>query len=318
MDVFPGHLELSRPLRQPAVAIGNFDGVHLGHQRLLAAARAAAGKDGESAVLTFEPHPVRVLAPKLAPPLLVTPARKLELIAAQGIDVTVVEPFTPELAASSPEWFVEELLVRGLGARHVVVGYDFTYGQKRGGNVDSLRAAGARHGFDVEVVQAVTVDGLVASSTKVREFVLEGNVAGARMLLGRPFDVDGKVVRGAGRGRTIGVPTANVVVDGELLPKPGVYAARVRPDGGERWYDAAVNLGTNPTFVTGGALSLEAHLLDFDADLYDRRLRVGFVARLRDERRFTAIDELVAQIRRDIDAVREAARNRSAQDQDHG
>jgi riboflavin kinase/FMN adenylyltransferase len=314
MDVFPGHLAMSRPLRQPAVAIGNFDGVHLGHQRLLAAARQAAGSAGESAVLTFEPHPARVLAPRLAPPLLVTPARKLELIAAQGIDACVVEPFTTELAGWSPDWFVEELLVRGLGARHIVVGYDFTYGQKRAGNVDSLRAAGERHGFDVEVVNAVAVDGLVASSTKVREFVLEGNVAGAAMLLGRPFDVDGKVVRGAGRGRTIGVPTANVAVDGELLPKPGVYAARVRPEGGDTWYDAAVNLGTNPTFVQAGALSLEAHLLDFDADLYDSRLRVAFVARLRDERRFTAIDELVAQIRRDIASVREAARNRTPQD----
>jgi riboflavin kinase/FMN adenylyltransferase len=319
MDVFPGHLAMSRPLRQPAVAIGNFDGVHLGHQRLLAAARAAAGASGESAVLTFEPHPVRVLAPQLAPPLLVTPARKLELIAAQGIDACVVEPFTAELAASSPAWFVEELLVRGLGARHIVVGYDFTYGQKRAGTVDSLRAAGRQHGFDVEVVNAVAVDGLVASSTKVREFVLEGNVAGAAMLLGRPFDVDGKVVRGAGRGRTIGVPTANVVIDGELLPRPGVYAARVQRLGAGTgagaadgaWYDAAVNLGTNPTFVAGGALSLEAHLLDFDADLYDSRLRVAFVARLRDERRFTAIDELVAQIRRDIAAVREAARTRT-------
>ena len=316
MDVFPGHLALSRPLRQPAVAIGNFDGVHLGHQRLLAAARAAAGASGESAVLTFEPHPVRVLAPQLAPPLLVTPARKLELIAQQGIDACVVEPFTAELAGSSPAWFVEELLVRGLGARHIVVGYDFTYGQKRAGTVDSLRAAGKQHGFDVEVVNAVAVDGLVASSTKVREFVLEGNVAGAAMLLGRPFDVDGQVVRGAGRGRTIGVPTANVVIDGELLPRPGVYAARVRPEGSDKdtWYDAAVNLGTNPTFVQAGALSLEAHLLDFDADLYDQRLRVAFVARLRDERRFTAIDELVAQIRRDISAVREAARTRTRQD----
>lgn len=314
MDVFPGHLAMSRPLRQPAVAIGNFDGVHLGHQRLLAAARAAAGPSGESAVLTFEPHPARVLAPRLAPPLLVTPARKLELIAAQGIDACVVEPFTTELAGWSPAWFVEELLVRGLGARHIVVGYDFTYGQKRAGNVDSLRAAGRQHGFEVEVVNAVAVDGLVASSTKVREFVLEGNVAGAAMLLGRPFDVDGKVVRGAGRGRTIGVPTANVVIDGELLPRPGVYAARVAPAGQDTWYDAAVNLGTNPTFVQGGALSLEAHLLDFDADLYDSRLRVAFVARLRDERRFTAIDELVAQIRRDIASVREAARSRTRQD----
>ncbi len=318
MDVFPGHLSLSRPLRQPAVAIGNFDGVHLGHQRLLARARAAAQTlAGEAVVLTFEPHPAKVLAPQLAPPLLVTPARKLELIAAQGIDACVVEPFTGELASSSPEWFSDQLLARSLGARHIVVGYDFTYGQKRAGNVDSLRAAGKRLGFEVEVVTAVSIDGLVASSTKVREFVLEGNVVGARMLLGRPFDVDGRVVRGAGRGRTIGVPTANVAIDGELLPRPGVYAARVQRlgAGADTWYDAAVNLGTNPTFVQGGVLSLEAHLLDFDSDIYDERIRVAFVARLRDERRFTSIDELVAQIKRDIDSVREAAR--AAKDPGH-
>jgi len=220
----------------------------------------------------------------------------------------VVEPFTTELASSSAEWFTDELLARGLGARHIVVGYDFTYGQKRAGNVDSLRAAGARLGFEVEVVTAVATSGLVASSTKVREFVLEGNVAGARMLLGRPFDVDGRVVRGAGRGRTIGVPTANVFIDGELLPKPGVYAAKVQrltpaPDG--IWHDAAVNLGTNPTFVQGDTLSLECHLLDFDADLYDERVRVAFYTRLREERRFASIDELVAQIKRDIESVRQ-------------
>jgi riboflavin kinase/FMN adenylyltransferase len=320
MDVFPGHRSLSRLLRQPAVAIGNFDGVHLGHQRLLERARAAAARaGGESVVLTFEPHPAKVLAPKLAPPLLATPARKLELIAAEGMDVCVVEPFDGQLAASSPDWFTDELLARGLGAKHVVVGYDFTYGQKRAGTVDTLRAAGARLGFDVEVVSAVSQDGLVASSTKVREFVLEGNVAGARVLLGRPFDVDGRVVRGAGRGRTIGVPTANVAIDGELLPRPGVYAGRVRRlgDASGRWVDAAINLGTNPTFVQAGALSLEAHLLDFQEDIYDERVRVAFVARLRDEQRFASIDALIAQIQRDIQSVREAARAQRDSD-DHG
>jgi riboflavin kinase/FMN adenylyltransferase len=320
MDVFPGHRSLSRTLREPAVAIGNFDGVHLGHQRLLERARAAAKtRGGEAVVLTFEPHPAKVLAPALAPPLLVTPARKLELIAAQGMDACVVEPFTAELAGSSPEWFTDELLARGLGVRHIVVGYDFTYGAKRAGNVESLRAAGQRLGFGVEVVSAVSKDGLVASSTKVREFVLEGNVAGARMLLGRPFDVDGRVVRGAGRGRTIGVPTANVAVDGEILPRPGVYAGLVGRlgDTSGAVHHAAINLGTNPTFVSGGALSLEAHLLDFTGDIYDERVRVAFVARLRDEQRFPSIDALIAQIQRDIQSVREAARtNRDSED--HG
>ncbi len=286
----------------------------------MASARTAAARlGGEAVVLTFEPHPAKLLAPELAPSLLVTAARKLELIAEQRIDACVVEPFTHELAGSSPEWFADDFLARGLGARHIVVGYDFTYGQKRAGTVDTLRAAGRQLGFEVEVVAAVSIAGLVASSTKVREFVLEGNVVGARVLLGRSFDVDGVVVRGAGRGRTIGVPTANLVVDGELLPKPGVYAARVRRlgDASGMWYDAAVNLGTNPTFVRDGKLSLEAHLLDFETDIYDERLRVAFVARLRDERRFASVDELIAQIERDTLAAREAARTQRTPD-DHG
>jgi riboflavin kinase/FMN adenylyltransferase len=309
MEVFSGHQQLPRPLRAPAVAIGNFDGVHLGHQRLMQTALAEArALGGEAVVLTFDPHPAKVLAPQLAPPLLTTRARKLELVAAQGIDACLLEPFTRELAATTPDAFVERLLVGGLGARHVVVGYDFTYGQKRSGTVETLRAAGARLGFAVTVVPAVAIDGLVASSTKVRELLLEGNVAGARTLLGRPFDVDGPVVAGAGRGRTIGIPTANVAVEGEILPRTGVYAVRVRSLGepGAPARDAIANLGVNPTFVKDGALSLEAHVFDFSGDLYGQRLRVEFVARLRDERRFASVDELVAQIRRDMTAAREA------------
>jgi riboflavin kinase/FMN adenylyltransferase len=305
MEVVQGHGARTRNLRKAVVAIGNFDGVHVGHKALVAEARRRADeRGGEVVVLTFEPHPARVLAPHLAPPLLVSLPRKLELLEAAGVDVTVVEPFTPALAATSAEAFVDDLLVSGLGATHVVVGYDFTYGQKRSGTIESLRAAGERRGFGVSVVPAVTVDGLVASSTKVREFVLEGNVEGARALLARDFDVDGVVVRGAGRGRTIGVPTANVAAETQLLPRPGVYAGRLMVLGEPRWHGAAVNLGSNPTFVEAGTLSLEAHVLDFSGDLYDRRVRVAFVARIRDEQRFSAIDRLIEQIRRDIDTSR--------------
>jgi riboflavin kinase/FMN adenylyltransferase len=293
-----------------AVAIGNFDGVHVGHQRLLALAGERARAGGlASAVLTFEPHPARVLAPALAPPLLITPARKRELIAAAGIDHLVLEPFTPELAALSPEAFVERILVAGLGAREVIVGYDFTYGRHRAGNIDTLRADGAARGFAVHVVPQVTVHGLVASSTKIREFLLEGNVEGARLLLGRDFDCDGTVVRGAGRGRAIGVPTANLAVEGEVLPRPGIYAVRARVGGD--WHPAAASLGTNPTFVEGGPLTLEVHLLDLDRDLYDQRLRVAFHARLRDEARYPSAEALVAQIRRDIEAARTALKEGS-------
>lgn len=311
MDTYRGTSSLGRRLREPVVAIGNFDGVHIGHQQLLALARdRARARGGEAVVLTFDPHPARVLAPHLAPPLLSTLPRKLELLAEHGIDACVVEPFTRELASLPAGDFVDQVLCDALDAREVVVGYDFTYGRGRGGTIETLRASGAERGFAVHVVPAVTVDGLVASSTKIREFVLEGKVDGARMLLGRELTVDGRVIRGAGRGRSIGVPTANVAVEGEILPKPGVYAAHltVLDEPGATPRPAVANLGVNPTFVAAGALSLEAHVLDWEGDLYDRRVRIGFTKRLRDEERFPSVDALVAQIRRDIEAARASLR----------
>jgi len=304
-----------RALRSPAVAIGNFDGVHVGHRALLALALAGArARGGEAAVLTFEPHPAKVLAPTLAPPLISGLERKLELFAEAGMDACALVPFTPEVAAHRAEAFEGEILARALGVREVVVGHDFTYGRRREGTADTLRAAGAARGFAVTVVPPVTVDGLVASSTKIRELLLEGNVEGARVLLGRPFDVDGTVVRGDGRGRRIGVPTTNVAAEAELLPRPGVYGAHVTvlgEPGLPAPRAAVVNLGVNPTFVAAGKLSLEAHLLDFAGDLYDRRVRVAFDFRLRGEERFADADALVAQIRRDIDTAR--ARFRGAE-----
>lgn len=309
MDIFRGHSSLPRRLRDPVVAIGNFDGVHRGHAALFEQARRHAHHlHGEAVVLTFDPHPAKVLAPSYAPPLITTTARKLELIAATGVDVTVLEPFDRAFASRSPEAFVREVLADGLGARHVVVGYDFTFGQKRSGTVELLGELGPRHGFEVTVVPPVSVDGIVCSSTKVREFVLEGRVDGAALLLGRDHEVEGEVVRGAGRGRTIGVPTANVAAETELVPKLGVYAGWAeRVDGGERsgerWM-AAINVGTNPTFVDSRTVSVEAHLLDCDEELYGARLRLGFVRRLRDEARFPSREALVAQIRRDVDETR--------------
>ncbi len=220
-------------LERPVVAIGNFDGVHVGHRALLghAVARAHA-LGGEAAVLTFDPHPAKLLAPQLAPPLICTLERKLELFAEAGLDAAVLEPFTRELAALAPEEFVTRILRDGLGASEIVVGYDFTYGKKRAGNVETLRTGA---GVPVHVIPAVTVDGLVASSTKIREFVLAGRVDGAGLLLGRPFDVDGEVVRGAQRGRELGIPTANIAARGELLPRPGIYATESRQAGEEIW-----------------------------------------------------------------------------------
>jgi riboflavin kinase/FMN adenylyltransferase len=305
MDTYRGHTSLSRRLRNAVVAIGNFDGVHRGHAQIFQEARARARElGGEAVVLTFDPHPAKVLAPAYAPPLITPLARKLELIAAEGIDATVVEPFDRAFAARTPDEFVRDVLVDGLGARHVVVGYDFTFGQKRSGTVQRLAELGREHGFGVSVVPPVSVEGIVCSSTKVREFTLEGRVDGAALVLGRAVEVQGEVVHGDGRGRSIGVPTANVKSETELLPKNGVYAGwGERLSDGKRWI-AAINVGTNPTFVAGVNVRVEAHLLDCDEDLYGQRLRVGFVARLRDEERFPSREALVAQIKSDVEATR--------------
>jgi riboflavin kinase/FMN adenylyltransferase len=302
--------QLGRALRNPAVAIGNFDGVHLGHRALLAeAARVARSLGGESVALTFDPHPARFFAPELAPPMLVPLARRIELLHEAGADIVLVEPFTAEFAALPAETFVEQVLGKDIGAKHVVVGADFSFGKGRRGNTALLTSLGQPLGIGLSVIPQVTANGLVCSSTKIREFVLEGRVEGASLLLGRPFELDGKVVHGFGRGRKLGVPTVNLAPEGEILPKPGVYAGRCwRLDGDSTWYAAAISIGTNPTFSGIGQpeMLVEAHLLDFTGDLYGARMRLAFIAHLREQRRFASVDELIVEIGRDIARVRES------------
>jgi riboflavin kinase/FMN adenylyltransferase len=305
--IHPGLDAAAGLLKRGAVAIGNFDGVHLGHQALFARSRNRS----PAVALTFEPHPARVLAPRYAPPLICVPERKRELIAQCGITDLVEQPFTHDLASLAPDAFVR--LVLETGIREVVVGHDFTYGKGRAGSVDTLRAALEKGGAHLTVVPPVSVDGMVCSSTKVREFVLEGRVEAAARLLGRSFDLQGEVVRGAGRGRNLGWPTANIRTANELLPEVGVYAvrARVLPDGAP--LAGAANLGLNPTFRSDAALagaagrpplSLEVHLIDFAQDIYGRTLRVEFVERLRAERRFPGIDALKAAIADDVERAK--------------
>jgi riboflavin kinase/FMN adenylyltransferase len=308
-------------LRHGIIAIGNFDGVHLGHRALFASARArlaqtlGPGKNGPLCALTFEPHPARLLAPALAPPLICSSQRKRELLEQAGVDALIEQPFDRAFAALDPEAFVE--LLAGTGAAAVTVGADFTYGRARSGNVESLRRALEERGVRLHVLPQVTIEGLVISSTKVREFVLAGKVDAAAELLGRPFDLDGEVVRGAGRGRTLGWPTANLKTPAELLPGVGVYAVRAivykghEPDAAIPKLGGAANLGINPTFRAPGAqaggkspLMLEVHLLDFAGDLYGKTLRVEFIQRLREERRFPGPDALKAQITRDVEDAR--------------
>ncbi len=307
--------QASSALRGGAVAIGNFDGVHLGHQRLLVLARERAAEGGRAGVLTFDPHPVRVLRPRFAPPLVTPLPRKLELLAAQGMNVAVVQPFDMAYAATPAEEFVARDLEERLGVRDVVVGWDFTAGHERA-RVDRLRPLLEGRGMALHVVEPVTSDGLVVSSTKIREFLLEGNVEAAADLLTRPYDLDGVVAPGAGRGHGIGFPTANVRTDA-LLPANGVYAIRAQVGGkpgplgpeGAAAHDGVCNVGVKPTVETAGSVGAEAHLFGFDGrDIYGERIRVAFVARLRDERRFPTIEALRAQIADDVDLAKDILR----------
>jgi len=302
MEVFRGHNHASGT-RPAAVAIGNFDGVHLGHRALIARAKQLAeAHDARTVVLTFDPHPAMVFAPSTAPKQLSSLSRRIELLGEAGADVVVVEPFTRELANCAPSAFIDDVVLQSLRAHAVVVGYDFTYGANRAGSTDALRAQGNRAGVEVDVVPAIERDGEVASSTRIRGHLREGNLGAAERLLGRRWDIDGAVVHGAARGRTIGVPTANIAPHSDLAICGGIYAVTLRVDGKE--LPAVASLGTNPTFVEGGAQTLEVHVLDWEGDLYDRDLRTTFVARLRDEAKYDSVDALIAQIHADIAAAR--------------
>jgi len=293
-------IDQAKDLAGCAVALGNFDGVHVGHQALFAEAKRC----GPAVALTFWPHPGKILQPDLAPKLIAGLPRKLELFEAYGLEAAIVQPFSLDYARTPPAVF-EAAVLDGLKARDLVVGTDFTYGARRAGTDETLRAAAAARGASVHVVAPVTVDGVVVSSSKVREYILEGRVSATHRLLGRYFDLDGAVVPGDGRGRTIGIPTANVDTQNELRPAPGVYAVRVRvKSSGGAWLAGAANIGVKPTFG-GGAVTVEVHLLDFEGNLYGQELRVQFIDRIRSERRFASASELVGQIRRDIEVVRE-------------
>jgi len=304
-----GEAAASGMLRGGALAIGNLDGVHLGHRALLDLARELAGGRGRvSGVLTFEPHPVRVLRPRLAPPLLTSLLRKLELLAAAGVEVTVVQPFDLAWAATPAATFVERDL-KALGPADVVVGWDFTAGHERA-RVEALRPLLLASGMALRVVEPVTEGGLTISSTKIREFLLEGNVEGAALLLGRPYDLDGEVVRGAGRGRALGFATANVA-SGGLLPARGVYAVRALVGGvaaggvGATPHAGVCNVGVKPTVDSSGQVTAEVHLFGFDGrDLYGEPVRLAFHARLREERRFPSVEALRTQIAADVERAR--------------
>jgi riboflavin kinase/FMN adenylyltransferase len=290
---------------RPAVTVGNFDVVHRGHQALVAQAVADARAEGGTAVvLTFDPHPSRVLAPERAPATLMTMEQKAERLAALGVDRMAVLPFTPSLAAEPPEEFARRVLHDALEAAAIVVGAGFRFGRGRAGDVALLRRIGHGLSFRVHAMRPVFHQGAPISSTRVREALARGDVEGAAEMIGRPFFVDGTIVRGLARGRTLGIPTANLAPANETLPGNGVYACWFRAGGaGEPLLPAVANVGRRPTFG-GTETTVEAHVLDVDRDMYGRPARLAFQARLRPEQAFPGQEALVAQIRQDIEQAR--------------
>ena len=298
MDILNSLDDLNISLSSSVVTLGNFDGVHLGHRELFRhLVKTSRQLNCPSVVFTFDPHPLKLLAPERAPLLLNTLAEKQRLIAASHVDYLINSPFTKTFAAMPPEQFVDDILLAKLRIKALVVGYDYAFGKGRRGNAEFLKTCGKERGFSVEILQPVGKDGLPYSSTRIRSMVATGDMEGVVRLLGRQYNLEGLVVPGDQRGRELGFPTANLETDKELLPAQGVYAVKVRH--GSQEYSGVVNLGNRPTF-NGRSSTIEVHLLDFSGDLYGQTLRIYFVERLRDELKFTSSEELVNAISADV------------------
>jgi riboflavin kinase / FMN adenylyltransferase len=298
--------QIDRPFKNAVITIGNFDGVHIGHQALFHEVIEKAGEiGGTSIAMTFEPHPLRVLNHNKTLSLITLGEHKLELISASGIDVLICIPFTHEFAAMSATAFVAQLVNR-VGMKAIITGNDYTFGRNREGNVDLLKSLGREMGFEVLIsdwIQASSVKPGRISSTRIRELIAKGKVASAKKLLGRFYQVRGTVVSGRNRGgKLLGFPTANIVLQEELCPKAGVYAVTVECL--DRQFMGVANIGYSPTF-NDNIFTVEVHILDFHNDIYGKHIRVNFVKRIRDEIKFSGIAELSEQIRKDIAYARD-------------
>ena len=299
--------QINKPLRNPILTIGNFDGVHKGHLILFDKVKEKARAiGGQSAVMTFEPHPVKVMMPGNGPPLITPTTQKLKLINDAGIDVIFQIPFTKQFAAISACDFVRNILVEKIGIKGIVVGYDYTFGHNREGNIELLKKMGTDLGFSVTMVGQVKVEDMFVSSTFIRKLVQDGNLPDAKKLLGRNYQICGTVVKGKDRGaRLLGFPTANLKVIDDLTPKTGVYAVTVLIE--DKSYYGVTNIGYNPTFGND-ELSVEVHILDFSGDLPAKTIRVNFIKRLREEKTFESVEALSKQIGRDIVQARKLFR----------
>ena len=309
MELFRDHGQLPRKRKRSAIVIGSFDGLHQGHQYLIRNMLDQAKKnDLLSGVLTFEPHPARALAPGMSPPLLMTYDQKVRALASLAPDFVLAQHFSKDFAQLNATDFVEKVLVESLAAQIVVVGDDFTFGRKRMGHAQDLLKLGQQYGFEVQVVQRLEIEGMIASSTRIRSFLLQGRVRATGLLLGRPYTIEGQIVTGKQRGRKIGYPTANLRTEAELLPARGVYTSHAFCSGWPHGKLSVTNIGVNPTFGAGPQ-TIETHILDFDENIVNRSLALSFRERLRDEVAFTSIEDLVDQIDRDVVRARDLAKS---------
>jgi len=306
-EIIPARMRIIRGLKniverfpKPVLTLGNFDGVHLGHQAIFKkVVEHARMIGGTSIAFTFEPHPLKVLAPDRSPKLLNTFHGKMKLLAASGIDIVICANFTRAFAEQHPEDFARTVLHDQLEVQEIFVGYDYAFGKGREGSIESLKKMGLTYGFEVGVVEAIQVDGIVVSSSTIRELISSGSVDEAAKLLGRDYVLEGEVVHGSHRGHTLGFPTANLHTSNELLPGFGVYAVRATVDG-QRVREGVASIGVRPTF-DAGAVSIEVFLFDFGDDLYGKHMDVSFIKRLRGERKFPDANALVAQVRKDVE-----------------
>jgi riboflavin kinase / FMN adenylyltransferase len=301
MDVITDLSTFPTSLPAPVLTIGNFDGVHLGHQAIFRTlCQRARQIGGTSVVLTFDPHPLKILAPERCPPLITPTGKKLSLMQACNLDLVVCLPFNRQLASLTPVAFVEEILLGTIGMQEIYVGHDFAFGKGRSGTIALLHELGSQAGFRVHIIETIAVDERVVSSSSIRQWILQGEVDEAALFLGRLYSIAGSVVEGYRKGRELGFPTANVRSTYELIPGRGVYA--VMADWRGRRYEGVANIGFNPTFART-ELSIEIHLFDFAEQLYGETVEVSFMRKIRDERAFASVDELVKQIRDDVETA---------------
>lgn len=291
-----------KEIKKPILTLGNFDGLHIGHRRVIEKVVERARRFGApSVVYTFDPHPLKVVAPEKSPPLLIDIDEKIRLVDETGADWLILAEFTKAFAATHPRQFVESVLVDALSVREVWVGHDFSFGTGRSGTVEYLKELGNEFGFKVFLVPAYKRRNEVVSSSLIRAYVRDGEVKKAAALLGRLYSIKGRVVRGKDMGKEIGFPTANLDIESELVPKDGVYAAFAMLDGQER--EAVLNIGVAPTFG-GKARAIEVHILDFMGDIYGKKVEVRFAERLRDEAAFLSREALVKAIKKDVNRAR--------------